>query len=104
MAKTKISNRELSLYRWQVAVRALLAVLGGYALATLAGIFLTYALPLSRSDAVITANLLSFTLYSIAIIWVFSTQTLRRAGLGLLLAGLALAAAILLFKLFGDAP
>lgn len=91
----KSADKELFQYRIDVALRILFAVVGGYALATLAAVFLSYALPLSKSDAVVTASVLSFTLYTCAIIWVFSVKSLRQAWVGLLVPGVVLGALIL---------
>lgn len=91
----KSSDKELFRYRIDVTLRILFAVIGGYALTSLAAIFLSYALPLSKSDAVVLASTLSFALYTGAIIWVFSVKSLRSAGLGLAVPSLVLGALIL---------
>ena len=96
---TKSSGAELTRYRWQVASRVLAAVLGGYVLSSLVGVFLSIALPLSRSDAVVTANVLSFAIYTGAVIWVFAVGTLRRAWLGLVVPSAVLGALITLISL-----
>lgn len=77
-----------------VALRTLMAVLGGYALAASATAALAVWLPTAPATAVITANLLSFLIYTGAVLWAFSTRSAARACLGitvpaLLLAGLA---------------
>ena len=98
---SKASAAELSLYRWHVASRVLAAVLGGYVLTSLIGIFLSLALPLSRSDSVNITNTLGFAFYTGAIIWVFSVATVRRAWLGLVIPSLVLAALIALVAFTG---
>jgi|GEM_PF-6599599 hypothetical protein len=90
------SDRELTLYRWQVFGRVLIAVFGGYVFAVAAGILLTQILPLPRSSLVMTASLSSFALYGTAIIWVFSVKKFRTLLVGLSGALLLLALALIL--------
>jgi ABC-type branched-subunit amino acid transport system substrate-binding protein len=83
--------------RLAIASRALAAVVGGYALASVAASALALALPLftpaSRADGVLIASLLSFVFYTAAAIWVFGTRSATRAWLGLAVASLACAVA-----------
>lgn len=82
-------------YRWQVANRILLAVAGGYLVTNMLIIVLSYALPLSKSDAVVTASLLSFAIFSSWVVWVFSVKNIRQAWWGLLISTVVLLALIL---------
>ena len=66
MAKAAITPAE----RLGVASRVAAAVIGGYAFATVVGVFLSRALPMTRADAVLAATLASFSLYAVAAIWV----------------------------------
>ncbi|WP_341644810.1 DUF3649 domain-containing protein [Thauera sp. SDU_THAU2] len=75
-------------YRWSVASRVMAAALGGYALTFAATVLLW---PIPRAQAVLAATMLSFTLYTIAVIWVYSTRSAGRAWAGMLL-GTALTA------------
>ena len=86
----KSTDEELTQYRKQVALRIALAVVGGYVLTNLLGIFLSYALPLSKSDAVVTASTLSFLIYASLIVWVFSVKSLRQVWWGLGIPGVVL--------------
>ena len=76
-------------WRWSIASRVLAAALGGYALAALLSSALALLLPrvsnASRADAVLTASLLSFAVYTVAALWVFHARSASRAcaGLGL---------------------
>lgn len=81
MAKAAITPAE----RLAVASRVAAAVLGGYAFATVVGVFLSRTLPMTRADAVLAATLASFGLYAVAAIWVFAARSATRAWLGLLL-------------------
>lgn len=101
--KKNQSNNE-SHYRWQIAFRVFVAILGGYALANIAGILLSYLLPMPKSDAVMTGILLSFAIYTGAIMWVFAVQSLHKALLGLVVPSLLLGALALLLKFTGVAP
>lgn len=90
-------------YRRQIALRVLLAIFGGYALANIAAILLAYLLPMPKSDAVMTGILLSFAIYSGAIMWVFAARTLRQAWQGLALPSLILGTLALVLKFAGVA-
>lgn len=70
-------------YRLGVASRAIAAIIGGYALAAASTAVLSLVLPLPRVDAVMTATLLSFTVYTCAAIWVFAARDALRAWLGI---------------------
>lgn len=81
---------------WQhVASRVAAAALGGYALTYAATACLTLLLPLPKPEAVLTAAMLSFVLYTGAILWAFAASTVQQAWLGLL-APAAVCAAIAL--------
>ena len=79
----KSNHEELNHYRKQVALRIALAVVGGYVLTNLLSVFLSYSLPLSKSDALVTASLLSFAIYTSLIVWIFSVKSLRHVWWGL---------------------
>lgn len=64
----------MGLYGWRLLSLIGAALIGGYALATAAGIFLGGALPLPRAEAALIGNLLSFVVYAGAIIWAFSIR------------------------------
>src|SRR3546814_20708676 len=70
-------------YRLEVASRALAAICGGYALTATASGLLALTLPMQRADAVLTATLLSFTLYACAALWAFAAGSALRPWLGL---------------------
>ena len=74
-----------ALYRLGVASRGVAAIVGGYVLAALVTMLLSVTLPMARSEAVMTATLLSFTIYTCAVLWVFATSSALRAWLGLLI-------------------
>jgi len=79
-------------YRWTVASRVLAAALGGYALASALTVLLALIWPLPKSQAVLAATMLSFTLYAAAVIWVFSVRSVTRAWLGMLIPTVLVAA------------
>ena len=66
-----------------ISLQALAAILGGYLLASASTLFLSAVLPLSKTEAVITASLFSFVVYPLAIIWVYARQDVKRAWLGM---------------------
>lgn len=74
--------------RVDVFVRLLAAVFGGYALATLLSLVVAGLFPMPRADAAMTALLLSFAVYTAAILWAFAARSAGRAWAGLLLPAL----------------
>ena len=81
-------------YRLAVTSRALAAAAGGYAVA--AGCAATLSLALAqlmpRAEAVLTATMLAWLVYAIAVGWVFYARTAWGAWLGTLLPAAALGA------------
>lgn len=73
------------LYRLDVAARVLLAAAGGYALAATTAALLAIVLPLARSEAVVTATMLSFLVMAVAVLYVFAARTFKAAAVGILL-------------------
>jgi hypothetical protein len=82
--------------------RILAALFGGYLLANVAAIAVSYLLPGSRADAVIVSIFASFIIYAGAVIWVFSARTVRAAWLGLLIPGMA--SGVIIFGLYPQVP
>ncbi|MDN2708537.1 DUF3649 domain-containing protein [Janthinobacterium sp. SUN118] len=80
------------LYRLGVASRSVAAIAGGYLLAALVTMLLSVSLPMARSEAVMTATLLSFAIYTCAVMWVFATASALRAWLGLAIPAAVIAA------------
>lgn len=70
-------------YRLNVFSRAVAAIGGGYAVAALATALLATLLSTPRADAVMTATMLSFAIYTCAVIWVFAARTAWHAWIGL---------------------
>ncbi|CAB3853223.1 MULTISPECIES: DUF3649 domain-containing protein [Achromobacter] len=70
-------------YRFAVASRAVAAILGGYGLASAAAACLAVWLPLQRAEAVVTAQMVSFVVYTCGVIWVFATRNAWRAWAGI---------------------
>jgi ABC-type antimicrobial peptide transport system permease subunit len=63
--------------------RCLAATFGGYLISAVATILLAQILPLSQVDRVLTAMMLSFTVYTCTVIWVFSVKSTWRYWLDL---------------------
>jgi hypothetical protein len=62
-----------------ITARAIAAVAGGYALASLSAVALTVILPLSRLHAVLTGMMVSFAVYTVAVVWAFAAPSAARA-------------------------
>jgi hypothetical protein len=80
MSKIK-SQTDLS-----VLSRSIAAIVGGYLLSNILATLTSYLLPMPRVDSVLLSLQLSFLFYSMIIIWIFSTKTVGKAWLGLLIA------------------
>jgi len=71
-------------YPGRIFLLLMAATFGGYLLTSAVMILIAALLPLSRADAVIVSALLSFAIYTAAIIWVFAVKNAKRAWFGLL--------------------
>ncbi len=65
--------------------RTIAAIIGGYVLANLCSILLSYLLPTSQADAVLTGMLFSFLIYAAVVIWLFAAKTTRQVWTGIVL-------------------
>lgn len=72
-------------YRWSVASRVAAAVLGGYALASAVTVLLALLWPVPKAQGVLWATMLSFAIYTVAVIWVFCARSATRAWCGMAL-------------------
>ncbi|MDF0643705.1 MAG: hypothetical protein P0111_06710 [Nitrospira sp.] len=81
-----------------VVSRIAAAAFGGYTLTYTFTACLTLLLPLSKTEAVLTAAMFSFVLYTGAIVWAFAASTPRRAWVGLL--SPAFGCGVIVFPLF----
>lgn len=86
-----MSSKAADGQRWlEMLSRTGAAILGGYAFTYAATAAIARALPLATVDAVVIATLLSFTLYTLVVLWAFAARTAWRAwGVMLLAAPLA---------------
>lgn len=73
-------------FSWAVLSRVAAAVLGGYAFTYAFTAALARLLPLDKVDAMISASLPSFAVYTAAMLWAFTCRTAWRAWAGLMLA------------------
>lgn len=97
------SGAGLARYRWAVFSRIVAAVLGGYALAAISAAGLAIWLPMTRVDAVVTASMLAFVIYSVAIMWVFAARSTWRAWAGMVLPTMVLGGLFWLTRLLATA-
>lgn len=81
-----------------VLSRTLAAIFGGYALAAAATACLSLALPMARSQAVLTGMLTGIVLYACAAMWAFATRSALRAWLGIVLPAAAFTLGVLLLR------
>jgi hypothetical protein len=91
-------------YRLGVASRALAAIVGGYALSALVATVSAIWFPGTRAEAAIFGMLISFVIYTLAVMWVFAVRSAWRAWLGLLLPSVPLTLAVLVHLYLRSAP
>ncbi len=72
--------------------RIIAAMFGGYGLAALTSVA-ALALPMRVTESVMTGLMLSFVVYTCAVIWVFAVRSATRAWVGLAVAAVPLALA-----------
>lgn len=85
-------------HRLGITMRALAAVLGGYALASLVSALAALALPWPREEAILAGNLLALAVYPAAAVWAFAASGLGRVWIGLGVPGGLLALAVWLLR------
>ncbi len=90
-------------YRWSVASRVAAAALGGYALASAATVLLALLWPVPKAQGVLWATMLSFAVYTVAVIWVFCARSAMRAWGGMALGTAVCAGLAWLLMLGGGA-
>lgn len=81
LAPAATSGGAIKRLRWQVALRVITAIAGGYALTALASAtlaVLALALGMARVDAALAGMLASFACYGVIIVWSFGAATLAR--------------------------
>lgn len=71
---------------WPMVSRICAALLGGYCFTYAFTAALARLLPLDRIDALVTATLASFLVYTLAILWAFICRSATRAWIGMALA------------------
>lgn len=70
--------------RLSVFSRVLAAAFGGYALTSAVSVLLALIWPAPKAQAVLWGGMLSFAIYTTAVIWVFTTRSAKRAWIGML--------------------
>jgi len=85
-------------HRLSVAARAIAAIFGGYALASLVSALLALTLPHPREEAILAGNLLALVVYPVVAVWVFLAKSARRAWMGLLVPGIVMAFAVWILR------
>ncbi|WP_110970949.1 iron transporter [Pseudomonas huaxiensis] len=73
-------------FSWPMLSRIVAAILGGYAFTYAFTAALARLLPLDKVDALISASLLSFAVYTAFILWAFACRSAARVWAGLALA------------------
>lgn len=71
-------------YSCEIIHRLIAAIFGGYLLSNLNAILFSYLLPGSQASAVMAGMQLSFPIYAMVVIWVFSVTSVRLIWVGIL--------------------
>ena len=90
-------------YRLDVAVRALAAVGGGYAVTSLAVTALALTLPGRDVDVVLASTLTGLAVFPLATMWSFAARSALRAWAGLIVVALVCGGVIALQHALGGA-
>lgn len=98
-----VRSRITALAQLSILGRVALAAGGGYGIAALATALLSLTLPMTRSEAVTTATLLSFAVIAGFVVLVFAMRTFLRAFLTVAATGLVLGG-LLWLAMGGSAP
>lgn len=88
-AKHKANNSILT-YRFMIFYRFVLALVGGYALATLSAITIADTFAEDRGSAAMSATLIAFIIWACSFIWVFMVNKTSKASLGIVLPSILL--------------
>lgn len=72
-------------YRFMITYRFLLAIVGGYVLASYSAIVIAKLFSEHPSDAAMSATLLAFCIYCAVFIWVFMVKNTFKTSLGVIL-------------------
>lgn len=89
----------LLLYRLMILYRFTIALIGGYALASLSAIVITQFFIEDKLDAAMSSTLIAFCLHCATFIWVFMVHKTLKASLGIFIPCLMLFGA---YKLLGN--
>ncbi|WP_425032967.1 DUF3649 domain-containing protein [Pelagibius sp.] len=87
--------------RVDILSRIAAAAVGGYALSSATAICLSLVLPMARSEAVLTATMVSFVVYVCVALWAFSASSVGRVWAGLTLSTALLCVPLLILRLGG---
>lgn len=63
---------------WLLTCRAVVAVVGGYALTSTSMLLLARTLPVALPDAIMFVMMLSFAVYTVLFIWAFTARSVSR--------------------------
>ena len=88
-SKKKVQPK-LTAYRFMIFYRFLLALIGGYVLASLSAMLIAQGFNEYRSSAAMSATMLGFCIHTAAFIWVFMVNKTLKASLGIFIPTLLL--------------
>lgn len=97
--KAKVKSSVSISYRVMIFYRFILAIFGGYLLATLSALVIAQYFADYRSSAATASVLIAFSLHCAAFIWVFMVNKTLKASLGILIPCLILWS---IYKLLGS--
>jgi uncharacterized membrane protein YjjP (DUF1212 family) len=98
MIPDTVRTRPKTRARLSIAARAVAALLGGYALASLVSALSAVIFPLPREEAILAGNFLALLAYPASAVWSFLAASAGRAWIGLLVPGIAMALAVWMLR------
>jgi len=93
------SQTSLTAYRVMIFYRFVLAIFGGYLLASLSAIVIASIFVDHRAAGVMSATLIAFSIHCAAFIWIFMVNKTLKASLGIFIPIIVLFA---IYKLMGN--
>lgn len=84
-----------------IAARIFIALIGGFILANLVAIIISYLPADNKVDGIVMGMMVSFIIYTITVLVVFSTKTAKKAGISVV-SGCLIAYGIIAYLNYGS--
>lgn len=96
-------NNDRLIAAWtKVIVRLIVAIVGGYCASLIASAVLVSSLSAPRGQLILAAQMVSFSIYAVLILWTFTASTASSALIGILLIAVISGTGLLLSAWLGS--